>query len=234
MGDPQVGALLPALRTSTASVLAELAGAALSDADMSEPSLLRGWTRGHVLTHLARGSDALGGTLAGTLRGEVVPLYPDGDTGRSRDIDAGAGRGAAEIVADVRESFERLDVVLGAVHQADAWDRLADRGLSNAELLVSRWCEVEIHRVDAGLATPADWPVAFVRRLLPEVVSGLAARTEQPIGVVTAGVDTPPVPEDALVVRGEPAEVLAWLLGRSQPADFPEVTLRPWRRFVER
>jgi hypothetical protein len=46
----------------------------LTDADARGPSLLPGWTRGHVLTHLARNAD--GGTPAARL-GHVCQLGGD-------------------------------------------------------------------------------------------------------------------------------------------------------------
>lgn len=51
-------ALLTRITTATEHLLTTTA--TLSDADMHDPSLLPGWSRGHVLTHLARNAD--GGT----------------------------------------------------------------------------------------------------------------------------------------------------------------------------
>ena len=36
---------------------------AISDTQAREPSLLPGWSRGHVLTHIARNADGLGNLL---------------------------------------------------------------------------------------------------------------------------------------------------------------------------
>ena len=40
------------------------------DLDVTAPSLLPGWTVGHVLTHLARNADSMTLALAGAERGE--------------------------------------------------------------------------------------------------------------------------------------------------------------------
>jgi maleylpyruvate isomerase len=63
-----------ALRELTAATDQLLAGLdGLSDAQVAGPSLLPGWTRGHVLTHLARNAE--GGTrLLGWAR-TGVPSY---------------------------------------------------------------------------------------------------------------------------------------------------------------
>ena len=45
-------AALESLADATAGLIMGVGG--LTDADPREPSLLPGWTRGHVLTHLAR------------------------------------------------------------------------------------------------------------------------------------------------------------------------------------
>ena len=60
-------------------------------ADPALPSLLPGWTRGHVLTHIARNADSFVRVLEAARRGEVVTQYEGGVDGRNADIEAGAG-----------------------------------------------------------------------------------------------------------------------------------------------
>ncbi|WP_241780552.1 maleylpyruvate isomerase family mycothiol-dependent enzyme, partial [Streptomyces wadayamensis] len=55
----------------------------LDDAALAEPSRLPGWTRGHVLSHLARNADALLNVVAGR------PMYASAEA-RDADIEAGA------------------------------------------------------------------------------------------------------------------------------------------------
>ncbi|KIX77423.1 mycothiol maleylpyruvate isomerase, partial [Streptomyces sp. MBRL 601] len=55
----------------------------LDDAALAEPSRLPGWTRGHVLSHLARNADALLNVMAGR------PMYASAEA-RDADIEAGA------------------------------------------------------------------------------------------------------------------------------------------------
>src|SRR5947209_20220908 len=80
---------------------------AFDDPDVREPSLLPGWTRGHVLTHLARNAD--GGTriLTWARTGEEIPEYPSMQA-RAEQIEAGQGRPARDLVADVRDSAARF------------------------------------------------------------------------------------------------------------------------------
>ncbi len=62
----------------------------LSDEQMREDSLLPGWSRGHVLTHIARSGDGLRNLLIWAKTGEETPQYATPDA-RVTDIEAGAG-----------------------------------------------------------------------------------------------------------------------------------------------
>ena len=59
----------------------------------AEPSLLPGWSRAELVTHLCRNADAMSGMLEGALNGEIVAMYPDGMDKRNADIAAGPGTG---------------------------------------------------------------------------------------------------------------------------------------------
>ncbi|MFD0885995.1 maleylpyruvate isomerase N-terminal domain-containing protein, partial [Streptosporangium algeriense] len=77
--------------------------AKLSDADVAGGSRLPGWSRGHVLTHLARNADSLVNLLAWARTGVETPQYPD-PRRRDLDIEGGAGRPAREQLADLEGS----------------------------------------------------------------------------------------------------------------------------------
>src|SRR6266704_5264440 len=64
--------------------------AALSDTQAREPSLLPGWTRGHVLTHIARNADGMVNLLHWARTGTQTPMYASPES-RAADIEAGAG-----------------------------------------------------------------------------------------------------------------------------------------------
>jgi len=48
----------------------------LTDPDLREPSLLPGWTRGHVLAHVAGSADAMRSLLAGARPGRTARPTP--------------------------------------------------------------------------------------------------------------------------------------------------------------
>jgi maleylpyruvate isomerase len=219
---------LSALRTSTAELLRGIDAERWTDEDVRAPSLLPGWTRGHVLAHIARNADGISRTLSGALRGEVLARYPDGRTGRDADIEAGAARGFAELAADVRESAARLDRLFSAVGDAHGWDLPTEDRPAGA-FVAARWREVEIHRVDLAGAYPADeWPAEFVGFLLPELAEQLAPLDGGAVRIEVAarGSVTPDLGGRVWTVgAGEPVEVTgpdwalaAWLIGRPAAA----------------
>src|SRR5467141_2554154 len=83
-------------RDAQARLVASLSS--LTDEEARRPSLLPGWTVGHLLTHISRNGDSLVRRLEGSLHGEVVEQYAGGAAGREAEIEAGAGRPAAALV----------------------------------------------------------------------------------------------------------------------------------------
>lgn len=143
----------------------------LSDEEVRQPSLLPGWTRGHVLTHVARGADALRNLLTWARTGVRTPAYPSQEA-RDAAVDAGAGRGTAELIADLTDSAAAFRSEARDL-PADAW-QVPVRVLDNpefpaAQLLTRRLVEVELHHTDLGAGYgPADWPAEFAALDVPE------------------------------------------------------------------
>jgi maleylpyruvate isomerase len=213
---------LDRLAASTDRVLATATG--MNDAQAREPSLLPGWTRGHVLSHIARNADGLGNLLRWARTGTQTPMYASADS-RSADIEAGAGRPAADLAADVRESAAGFAAEAAGVPD-DAWavqvSMLKGPPFPALGVLDRRLSEVEIHHVDLAAGyTPDDWPEDFVSDALPRVAGSFAGRADAPRcrfgGEETKNLDRiaweqagpPPV-----IIHGQPAVLLAWLLGR--------------------
>jgi maleylpyruvate isomerase len=94
----------------------------LSDEDVRRPSLLPGWTRGHVLTHLARSAGALGNLLEEARTGVPTAAYAS-QQARDEAIEQGAGRSAAELRDDVTTAAEKFRAV--AVTLPEGGDDLA-------------------------------------------------------------------------------------------------------------
>ncbi len=227
---------LDQLRAATDRLLTRIA--LLTEADTRGPSALPGWTRGHVLTHIARNADAHWRMTNATLRGHLVTMYEGGRPARTRAIEEQAGRPVEVQVADVRASGERLHALLAGV-TGDGWECLTQPGGDGTATrsvrggLLSRFREVEVHHLDLDSGyTSADWSAWYVEADLSEVVQSLPGwakdapasiswqlRDESSGAAWTIG--TGGVQDgtgDAThAVRAPGHALLAWLLGR-QPA----------------
>lgn len=191
--------------------------------DLSGPSRLPGWTRGHVVTHVARNAEGLVRLLTWARTGIEEPMYPSMEA-RAADIEAGAGRPPAEQLDDVRSTgaaFAKAANELSVQH----WEvTVATRHGPIAASTVpwARVREVWLHLVDldagAGLdVLPGDVATALVR----DVASWMDSRSPTRIEVQIPGAE--PVlfgPETSVGVRvsGPVQELAGWLTGRS-PAD---------------
>ena len=181
-----------------AGLQADLEG--LDDDTARSACLLPGWTVGHLLTHLARNADSVVWRLEGAALGELRDQYPGGLEQRREDIESGAARPAAELVADVRTSSAAVARVMAALPDA-AWDAPSrtSRGVvePSRDAVFSRWREVVVHHGDlgfGGVPLPAELVHEWLRRELP-----------------------------VLATRTDPSALLAWVIGRGEA---PE--LAPW------
>ena len=191
----------------------------LTDDDVRAPSGLPGWTRAHVLTHLARNADALGNLAWWARTGEEHAMYPGGQSARDEAIEAGAGRHQGDLRLDLNESSERL-LEQFADFPVDGLTREVRSSRGGAwlgwELPWMRLREVEIHHVDlvAGYARD-DWPETFVTRTLDQLAPQILARGESPVRELRDGSASWALGSDGPVLEGGRAALLAWLLGRS-------------------
>lgn len=212
-----------------------LATAASLD-DAGAPSLCDGWTRGHVLTHVARNAEAIDRLAQWAMDGTRREMYPGGARARDADIEAGAGRALAELVEDVRASAAALTPVLKELASGRrAVDRVEMRGgleVSPDVLPALRLREVVFHHVDlaAGFGF-ADVEPHLLRQFVADAVTRLRAADPDVAMTLRAeegdswqlGTDGTPRPE----VTGPLAGLLLWL-ARRDPAqvrsdDLPEL-----------
>ncbi|MFF4286399.1 maleylpyruvate isomerase family mycothiol-dependent enzyme [Streptomyces sp. NPDC001739] len=229
------------LRGALDASMARLTGtvAGLTDEQVGGATLIPPWTRGHVLTHLARATDSLCRLLEGARTGAAIPQYPS-MAARAAEIEAGAHRPVAALAEDLAGSTERFAAALRALPEA-AWEARVRMRTGEtrtpAGLMETRLRELEIHHadLDAGY-TFADIPAATARWILDDIVAALARRAAdadlgpdgdgggdgagRPSALRIEATDT----EFARavgsggggpVVLGRSADLLAWLTGRS-------------------
>ncbi|MGW4886972.1 maleylpyruvate isomerase family mycothiol-dependent enzyme [Streptomyces murinus] len=212
-----LGALDP-ITASTNRFVATVAS--LTDAQVEGEALVPPWTRGHVITHVARATDSICRLLAWARTGVETPQYASMDA-RAAEIEAGARRPVADLLADVRDTAGRFEQAVRTLPSA-AWHtevRMRTGELRTpTTLILARLRELEIHHadLDAGYGF-SDIPVGAARWIIDDIVEALARRPETPAlrleatdtGLVHAlGADGP-------TVRGRQADILAWLSGRS-------------------
>jgi maleylpyruvate isomerase len=213
------------VRASTDRLLAALDAFTGDAAALRQPSLLPGWTRAHVLSHLARNADALRRAAEGIQHGGATQMYPGGPESREAEIAAGADRDSAAIRADVAASAAALDATWSAM-DGPAWDGIAltrTGPVQTWRTVAMRWREVEIHWVDLDIGYgPADWPATFVAPLLPRLTDPERLAPRLPAGVAvdieatdsgrrwSVGDGAQRVP-----VRGPCWALAGWLVGRT-------------------
>jgi maleylpyruvate isomerase len=136
----------------------------LNGADPRAPSLLPGWSRAHVLAHLARGADAMRSLLVGARAGQDRPAYASAEA-RDAAIETSAAAEASDLADDLASSAMALRTVARQLPD-QAWGYQV-RGLDGARfpasrLLTLRLVEVELHHCDLGIGYDHDqWLAAF-------------------------------------------------------------------------
>ncbi|WP_344403900.1 maleylpyruvate isomerase family mycothiol-dependent enzyme [Streptomyces longisporus] len=202
---------LASVRNATDRLLT--AAAKLDNASVAEPSRLPGWSRGHVLAHLARNADALVNVLEGR------PMYPSGKA-RDADIERDAPRPLDVQLTDLRDSAARFQET-GAV-PAD-WSRTVElrNGVTDSASQVPfrRWAEVELHHVDLGIGYELeDLPAEFSQREIDFLAARFSGHPDVPPTQLTDGTRAwrtgREATEPEVTVSGPAPELLGWLAGR--------------------
>lgn len=202
----------------------------LPDEAVPRPSLLPGWSLGHVLSHVARNADALVNLCDWALTGVRKPMYVSVEA-READIEAGAARPVAVQVEDIAAAearlLERFEDLPAAAWAAEvAWPsgtiRTAD------QIVTARLNELEVHHVDLGLGYSFDDVPAESRDVLLTYVT---SRWPDDFDVVLRSSDSdwssPARPGGARIITGGSAALLKWALGRGTlSGDVP--TAPPW------
>lgn len=168
--------------------------------DCRGPSLLPGWSRGHLLAHLARNADSHVFLLEGVRLGEIRRQY-DCLEARESGISEGAHRSARVLCEDLSRACSELE---------RAWAELPEHLWVNEvivtpgprlahELPFRRLREVEVHHMDLNLGySSIDWPEIYVEGELIRRLPGLPQRVDH-------------------------RQLVSWLLNRS-----PAPELGPW------
>jgi maleylpyruvate isomerase len=207
-------------KTGTAYLLRLIAR--LDQQQLAQPSLLPGWTRGHILAHVGYNARALSRLLKWARTGQELPMYSSPEQ-RHDEIEYGA---TLSIYA-LRSLIAHSDVALSTAWRTlppDRWSfpvRTAQgRTVSVSETAWMRAREVWIHAVDLNTAGSfSDFPPAFTDALIGDVIQTWRRRGQDltinltPVDRdwrITADVDT-----DGSAT-GTAADIARWLTGRGR------------------
>lgn len=211
----------------------------LGDAEVHAPSRLPGWTRGHVLAHLAGLGAAVARQLEHALANtERVDFYDGGRTARDAAIEVGAPAGAAEHRETLRATVARVEKALAKL-TPDLLDRPTGYRERPVSAVVSLWWrEVEIHATDLDVGIEsAGWSPAL-RAHLHEYLADRVPRGVQ-LDLAPTDVDERRAigEGETVTVRGTANDLVAWLTGRDPAGDVvaerdgvgvPLPELSPW------
>ena len=218
--DAQTGRAVARAITATARHTSLLVADARALADVGYPSLCEGWTRGHVLTHVARNAEAIGRLVDWAVDGTPRAMYPGGTPARDAAIEEGARRSVRESVDDVSRTAAALAPRLEALRGPWAVDGVEMRGglvVSPARLAFLRLREVVFHHVDldAGF-TFAEVEEDLLREFVDDAVERLRADARAPALEVRGTSDEVwrVGGEPAARVTGDLAGILLWLARR--------------------
>jgi maleylpyruvate isomerase len=217
--------LLPLVRQATERLDHVVAG--LDEDTIHRPSLLPGWSRAHVVTHLARNADALVNLLTWARTGVEHPMYASA-ADRDADIEEGAGRLAQVVIEDLRAASDRFMVAAAAL-PTRAWSAPVTGRLPTpfpaANVPSMRLHELWVHLVDLDAGSSfADVPQDHLEHLVAEAVTRHINRPDgkrvrltvelpgggERVWDLVNGRDDP-----CHEVSGGAADVVAWLTGRS-------------------
>ncbi|XRQ08783.1 maleylpyruvate isomerase family mycothiol-dependent enzyme [Actinomadura welshii] len=185
--------------------------AGLTEPEYDAPSLLPGWTRRHLVAHVAANAEALGNLVHWAATGEKTPMYASPEE-RAAGIERGARMGAAELTDWATRSAAVLQTSMDELTEGRWRTEVVTaqgRTVPATEVAWLRAREVLVHAVDLDRGvTFADLPAGFLQALVADIT---AKRQMDP-----AALPDGPLPETA-----------AWLAGRPHALTGAPV-LGPW------
>jgi maleylpyruvate isomerase len=216
-----IAVTLPWMRAGTE--LLTRAVDALPDDAMRAPSALPGWSRAHVVAHVARNAEALTRLATWAHTGIETPMYPSREH-RAAEIESSAQAPVDVLRAELISTAAEFDAALAALDDT-AWKSevrsALGRPIPAAEIPWMRVREVWLHAVDldAGVSI-ADLAPDVVDSLLDDS-TGTLSRADGCPAAVLAPTDRDrtwtlgPASDDPVQIRGAAAQVLGWLVGRT-------------------
>ena len=185
----------------------------LSDEELAAPSLCEGWTRAHVIAHVASSGRALVGLIDWATSGEERPLYASPEA-RAQAITALAALPREELLAEARDSAaafadeaQRLTGELAAPEV-----KVSGRELPATSIVALRIAEVVVHHHDLDTAwTIEEADPDSLLNAIEAVVRAMRAKGAPGMTLVTEERDEWVIGDGALRVESDREGLLKWL-----------------------
>ncbi len=199
--------------------------AQLSDADLDGSAALPGWTRRHVVGHLARNAEALDHLLDWAQTGVPTPMYSSPGQ-RNDDIESSRLLPAEQLRREVAATAAGLQAhaeALGPEQWAAVVRSAKGRDIPAREVPWMRSREVWLHALDLGTGVAVGvLPEGFCEVLIADVLGTFGAAETAPalqlVSTSSSGEWHCGPAETAQVVSGPSIELAAWVSGRSAGA----------------
>lgn len=222
----QVDPVLKRIAISTQALLRSTV--AIEDADWRAPSLLPGWSRAHVATHICRNADAVRGVIAAARQGDPAPLYPS-SAAKFNDIERGAVRSGLELQVDLDTSAGELANLCDRVQDWMVPVRLLGGEFPLSVYTLVRLHELSMHHLDLDVGftwedidlVPARWMLQWMLLLLRDDPTLPAIDLVSDSGV-TASLGSMSSLRARHTVTGPDAALWAWLTGRTAGEGVPD------------
>jgi maleylpyruvate isomerase len=218
------------------SAMAMATISSLTDDEMRKPSACDGWTRAHVVAHLALGADAITNLATWAVTGRETSSYASREA-READIEATARRSAAELTAALGEADARLVEALRGLQdgvQVETVPTLFFGDVNVFALPALRTTELIVHHDD--LDTTWEWHEAATDAIVDAIevcVGRLRANPDGPgLRIVAREGEEWTVGDGSCRVVGYYEALLPWLArgqvdaGLQHDGELP--SLPPW------
>ncbi len=207
--------------------------ARMTEQDLRGPTLCEGWSRAHVLAHLARNADALQHLVQWAATGAETPAYAVPEQ-RDQDIEDSAQQPITRLRADVLSASEAFRARVGALRGRPDLHTVQHNGRSipGDRIPWLRLREVTFHHVDLQLGyTFADVPSEIVRAGLVEATQRLGRAGCPPLTLAGSAGRHWHINGGGTEVHGRASDLLAWVtrgVTDGLTSHYPLPTLPSW------
>ncbi|CAM5306433.1 maleylpyruvate isomerase family mycothiol-dependent enzyme [Streptomyces coeruleorubidus] len=197
----------------------------LTDAGLTRPSYLPGWSRAHVVAHVARNADALVNLMTWARTGVETPMYTSADQ-RADGIEDGARRRAGVLREELLAADGRLAEAFAGLPD-ECWGATVrtarGREVPASQVPWMRVREVWVHTVDLNITTFDDVPHEVCAALVDDVAAAFRARPDCPSVELRTESDVrtwllgAPGGAEPVAVSGDLPSLAAYATGRPVP-----------------